>query len=82
MKKLLMRDPVTRLGNLRGGVDEIRQHKWFQSFDFDQMLARGITAPWVPKIKGALDTSNFDPMEEPDVVESNYSQRGNWDKDF
>lgn len=82
VKKLLMRDPVARLGNLRGGVDEIQQHKWFNGFDMDLMLSRGMTAPWVPKIKSALDTSNFDPMEEPDAVESNYTQRGNWDKDF
>ena len=40
------------------------------------------TAPWVPKIKSDTDVSNFDPMEEPDIVDTNYTQRGNWDKDF
>ena len=82
VKKLLMRDPVTRLGNLRGGVEEIKQHKWFKTFDFDKMLSRAMTAPWVPKIKGKMDTSNFDPMEEAEPDIGNYTQRGNWDKDF
>jgi hypothetical protein len=82
VKKLLIRDPAVRLGNLKGGVEEIQQQKWFNNFDFDLMLSRGMTAPWVPQIKGALDTSNFDPMEEEPIVESKYTQRGNWDKDF
>lgn len=63
-------------------MDEIRQQKWFQNFDFDLMIARGMIAPWIPKIKSPTDTSNFDPMEEETVVDSNYVQRGNWDKDF
>ncbi len=82
VKKLLIRDPVTRLGNLRGGAEEIRQQKWFNGYDFELMLSRGMTAPWVPKIKSLTDTSNFDPMEEEPVNDAGYIQRGNWDKDF
>jgi protein kinase A len=82
VKKLLIRDPVTRLGNLRGGSEEIRQQKWFSDFDFDRMLSRQITAPWLPKIASVTDTSNFDPMEEAEVVDNNYVCRGNWDAAF
>lgn len=82
VKKLLIRDPVTRLGNLRGGSEEIRQQKWFSDFDFDRMLSRQITAPWIPKIASVTDTSNFDPMEEAEVVDNNYVCRGNWDATF
>lgn len=83
MKKLLARDPVMRLGNQRGGVDEIRQQPWFQDFDFDGMLARRLPAPWVPRIRSPTDASNFDPVQEPEPQDvGNYVCRGAWDKDF
>lgn len=82
MKKLLIRDPCTRLGSLRGGPEEIRQQKWFLGFNFEHYLTRSMKAPWVPKIASAVDTSNFDPMEEQSQPDSGYVMRGNWDKDF
>jgi hypothetical protein len=82
VKKLLKRDPAARLGNLKGGVEEIQQAKWFKHFDFDAMLSRGLPAPWVPRLEGALDTSHFDPAEEADPGDCRYTQRGAWDKDF
>ncbi len=83
MKKLLARDPVIRLGNLRGGVEEIRQQQWFKDFDFDGMLTRRIPAPWVPRIRSSTDASNFDPVHEQEIEDgSGYLCKGNWDKDF
>eukprot|EP00602_Paraphysomonas_sp_CaronLab_P010418 CAMPEP_0185025144 /NCGR_PEP_ID=MMETSP1103-20130426/8214_1 /TAXON_ID=36769 /ORGANISM="Paraphysomonas bandaiensis, Strain Caron Lab Isolate" /LENGTH=758 /DNA_ID=CAMNT_0027558279 /DNA_START=58 /DNA_END=2331 /DNA_ORIENTATION=+ len=67
VKKLLSRDPITRLGNLRGGPDEIKQHQWFASFDFDAMMNKSMKAPWIPKVSSVTDTSNFDPMEEEEI---------------
>ncbi len=82
VKKLLIRDPCTRLGNLRGGPEEICQQKWFQGYNFEQYLTRTMKAPWVPKVTSAVDTSNFDPAEEQSQPDSGYVMRGNWDKDF
>ena len=82
MKRLLSREVQTRLGNLKGGTDDIKQHKWFHGFDFDALLKRQMKAPWVPKVKSVTDTSNFDPYGADDHVDNGYVDRGNWDKDF
>lgn len=83
VKRLLSREISTRLGNLKGGCDDIKSQRWFQSIDFDLLTKRGIRAPWIPKVTGVTDTSNFDPYapdEEGD--NSHYVDRGDWDREF
>ena len=82
MKKLLSREVQTRLGNLRGGCDDIKQHPWFSSLDWDAVLNRKVKAPWIPKLKNETDTSNFDPYGADDHVDNGYIDKGDWDKDF
>ena len=83
VKKLIVRDAAQRLGNLRGGADEIKEQKWFKSLDFDKLLAKKIPAPWVPKIKNITDTSNFDPYATDEHVDDgSFSDNSGWDKDF
>lgn len=82
VKKLLSREVQTRLGNLRGGCDDIKNHKWFSTIDFDALLAKKLKAPWVPAVKSDTDTSNFDPYGADDHVDNGYIDRGDWDKDF
>lgn len=82
MKRLLSREVQTRLGNLKGGAEDIKQHKWFQDIDFDALMKRQLKAPWVPKVSGIADTSNFDPYGVEDHPEDGYVDHGNWDKDF
>jgi protein kinase X len=82
IKKLLSREIQTRLGNLRGGAEDIKQHRWFQGFDFDGYYKKQLRAPWVPKVSSATDTGNFDPYGAEDHVDDGYVDRGDWDKDF
>jgi serine/threonine protein kinase/CRP-like cAMP-binding protein len=82
VKRLLSREIQTRLGNLKGGVEDIRQHAWFKPFDFEGLLKRTLKAPWVPKVTSVTDTSNFDPYGADDHVDDGYVDHGNWDKDF
>jgi len=82
VKRLLSREVNTRLGNLKGGVDDIKEHKWFSTLDFDQLYNRTIKAPWVPKVASATDTSHFDPYAVDEHVDTGYVDHGNWDKDF
>jgi len=82
VKRLLARDIPARLGNLKGGTDDIRQHRWFSGFDFESMLKKQMRAPWVPKVVSATDTSNFDPYGTEEVVDDGFVDHGNWDKDF
>ena len=56
----LTRNPSQRLGSLAGGEDDILNHVWFKSIDFDELRLQSIAAPFVPKIKDPLDGSNFE----------------------
>ena len=82
VKKLLSREIQTRLGNLKGGSDDIKNHKWFSGYDFDAYMKKAMHAPWLPKISSATDTSNFDSYGVEDHVDDGSVDKGNWDKDF
>ena len=60
IKKLLVKETHQRLGSLRGGCDDIKVQKWFNSISFERYLDREVTAPWLPKVSSITDTSNFD----------------------
>jgi len=60
VRKLLSRNPIHRLGCLAGAEKDVKDHEWFGDFDFDQLVKQEMKAPWVPQVKSALDSSNFD----------------------
>lgn len=61
IRKLLVKDPNYRLGSLAQGERDILEHAWFDGLDLIALRAKqSLHVPWVPKIKDALDTSNFD----------------------
>lgn len=64
LKNLLQVDLTKRYGNLKNGVNDIKNHKWFQSTDWIAIYQKRIEAPFIPKCKGPGDTSNFDDYEE------------------
>lgn len=57
-------DITKRFGNLRNGVKDIKDHRWFSTLDWSALLAGKVAAPYVPKIKGEGDTSNFEDYDE------------------
>jgi len=54
----------------RGGASELKAHPFFSVIDFDGGL-RGKAAPYIPKIRYATDTSNFDPIVPDKLRNSN-----------
>lgn len=64
VKHLLTADLSKRYGNLKDGVEDIKRHKWFADIDWKKLYNREITPPYVPPLKHAGDTSNFDMYEE------------------
>ena len=82
IEKLLVRDPSKRLGNTNGGSRAIRSHKFFAASEWDQILRKKIKAPWIPIIKDAMDTSNFDPCDGEDEDMTYHDDGTNWDADF
>ncbi|KAI6195913.1 hypothetical protein M3Y94_01045000 [Aphelenchoides besseyi] len=64
LKNLLQVDLTKRYGNLKNGVSDIKNHRWFASSDWIAIYQRRIEAPFLPKCRGPGDASNFDDYEE------------------
>uniref|UniRef100_A0A8R1TR80 Protein kinase domain-containing protein n=1 Tax=Onchocerca volvulus TaxID=6282 RepID=A0A8R1TR80_ONCVO len=64
IKMLLQLDPAKRLGNLKGGVADIKIHKWFSDIIWDDVINMKITSPIIPRLQSTGDTSNFDDYDE------------------
>ncbi|KAF5297410.1 hypothetical protein FQR65_LT01341 [Abscondita terminalis] len=80
IKKLCRDLPSERLGYQRGGIQDIKKHKWFQGFDWDGLRARNLPAPIVKPVRGPSDTSNFDCFDKDnDIPPDEFSD---WDIDF
>ena len=70
IKKLLVVNPVLRLGNMSGGMDDVMKDPFFQTIDWKALASKTAPAPYVPPIDGDLDTSNFDEYDEDDNIPS------------
>lgn len=55
IRQLLCRQEE-RLG--RGGLDDFRKHPFFEGVDWERIATS--TAPYIPELRGPMDTSNFD----------------------
>ncbi len=60
IKHLLDRDTSRRYGNLKNGVDDIKNHPFFRSMNWDKLLKQEITADFIPKIKPDNELKYFD----------------------
>lgn len=68
IRRLLVADPAMRLGNLRGGAQDIRLHPWFAGVDWNGLFKKTIQAPIQPRVTHPGDTMNFDIYEEEDQL--------------
>lgn len=50
IKKLLRLSPSERLGYLRNGIQDIRDHKWFANFNWQALQRLALPAPIVPTV--------------------------------
>jgi len=66
VKHLLEADLTKRYGNLKGGVNDIKEHRLFKTLDFSKLLAKTLTPPYVPKVKNNGDISNFSSYPDSD----------------
>ncbi|KAJ3019536.1 UNVERIFIED_CONTAM: camp-dependent protein kinase catalytic subunit [Siphonaria sp. JEL0065] len=63
-KCLLTPDLSKRYGNLKRGAADVKNHVWFEAIDWDRLTRLEITAPYIPKVNGEGDTSNFESYDE------------------
>ena len=61
---LLTVDCISRLGCGRMGMTEVKMHPWFSGLDWDVLLERRLSPPFVPELVNSLDASNFDTYDE------------------
>lgn len=75
IRKLLVIDRTKRIGNLKNGADDIKNHKWFKGkkkmskwqifsllfsgIDWEDVYNKKLKPPFVPKVSSDGDTSNF-----------------------
>ena len=59
-------DPTKRYGNLKNGVKDITGHR-FLKIDWDKLLKRQLTPPYIPKVKSIDDISNFESYPDSDT---------------
>lgn len=64
IRSFLTGDLTRRLGNLKGGVEDIKQQKYFKGFEFEKMYRLMVKSPYIPKVSSDGDASNFDKYEE------------------
>jgi len=66
LKSLLQKNPTRRLGCLKNGAQDVRDHPWFKNFDWQALRDHTMVAPYVPPLNHSEDTSNFEhiPLEE------------------
>ncbi|XP_060792710.1 cAMP-dependent protein kinase catalytic subunit PRKX-like isoform X1 [Neoarius graeffei] len=64
IKKLLVVDKTKRLGNLRGGAEDVKSHKWFRSVDWEVVPQRKLKPIIIPEVAHEGDPSNFEAYPE------------------
>lgn len=74
LRNLLTADLTKRFGNLANGSRDIFGHAYFAEVDWSRLYRKEIPAPYVPRIEGDGDSSNFDSYAEIDINE--YGQVG------
>lgn len=81
IKKLCRDNPAERLGYQKGQLNDIKQHEWFKFFNFEYLKSKKLSPPFVPDIKNACDSSNFDSYP-PNTEGDPPDDFTGWDEDF
>lgn len=86
IKKFLIKDPSKRLGATRD-IDEIKEHPWFSTVNWADVIAKRIPPPFKPDVAGSAWLKNFDSeftSEQPinSFVPANNDLLNQFSKDF
>ncbi|RKP36751.1 kinase-like protein [Dimargaris cristalligena] len=73
VRRLLTPDLSKRFGNLKGGSQDIKNHRWLMEIDWAKLYNRQIPAPLIPQVSHTGDPSNFDIYPETNEVYGNYT---------
>lgn len=84
VRKLLIAKDSKRLGCLKNGAQDVKDHPWFSTIDWVALLEKRVPPPIVPELRGATDTSQFDCIDSSGHarVVPYVSDGSNWDAGF
>lgn len=68
VKHLLVADLTKRYGNLKNGVNDIKNHRWFAGLEWNRLFSRDQPMPYRPTIRAPNDTSNFSQYPDSDTL--------------
>ena len=54
VKRILVANPAQRLGALKGGAADVKEHQWFAGFDWAAFSKRTMPAPYLPKASSLI----------------------------
>lgn len=60
LRRLIVANPKERLGCLARGDLDVREHAWFDGYDFGALYRKEITPPWIPDVSNPFDGTNFE----------------------
>jgi protein kinase A len=64
MRGFFEKNPTRRLGVLKGGSQDVKDHPWFRNISWNLMNERQLRPPYRPKVSGPGDATNFDKFPE------------------
>ncbi|ESN99810.1 hypothetical protein HELRODRAFT_84000, partial [Helobdella robusta] len=67
IRKLLAQDRTRRLGNMKNGANDVKNHKWFKNLNWTNVYEKKLEPPIVPRIRHLGDTRNFFDYPEENV---------------
>jgi len=67
VKQLLVQDTTKRLGCMKGGTQDVMNHKFFQSLNWKDVYCRQLKPPIVPQFTCGEDTANFENYPQVDL---------------
>jgi protein kinase A len=67
LKNLLQGDITRRFGDLVNGVNDVKDDRWFISTNWVALYLKTEGAAFVPSVKSAGDTSNYDEYDEAEI---------------
>ncbi|KAJ7298957.1 hypothetical protein O6H91_Y348800 [Diphasiastrum complanatum] len=73
LRRLLTADLTKRIGCLKDGVDEIKNHTWFSTIKWDNLILKQELPPIRPKVSGPDDTSNFEDYSKTEPLQHEFT---------